>query len=374
MMNAFDLCSGLILTLIICSGIVGNVISFLVWTKGRRCRKLPGGTYLRALAVSDTVALCIPAFNEAITLMTEYNPANNYDFLCRLEITGRHFGLMVSSWIIVCFTVERTLAIARPTTSSNLLSKKGTMVIMIAIFVVNFIMNFPFGIVYGHTTKQIVQPSTQVTDLSGNDDNSTTGHSVDVYKNVCSADRASFFHLLNWYHIWFIDAFLIFLIPFGIITISNLVVLYLVISSRRATGSKMDSKIRAVTVRAVTISVTHCVTTGGFSMLVLIPGYFDRALNIKNSPEYYIRTINLVLSYVNHAVNFILYSFFGSDFRRDCAEVLFKRPAVVHPEGSAVRPSGVMVGDDRSGTGDSHPTQTVNNSLTGKTNISTIST
>ena len=136
----------------------------------------------------------------------------------------------------------------------------------------------------------------------------------------------------------------------------------------------MDSKIRAVTVRAVTISVTHCVTTGGFSMLVLIPGYFDRALNIKNSPEYYIRTINLVLSYVNHAVNFILYSFFGSDFRRDCAEVLFKRPAVVHPEGSTVRPSGVMAGDDRSGTGDSHPTQTVNNSLTGKTNISSIST
>ena len=373
-MNAFDLCSGLILTLIICSGIVGNVISFLVWTKGRRCRKLPGGIYLRALAVSDTVALCIPAFNEAITLMTEYNPANNYDFLCRLEITGRHFGLMVSSWIIVCFTVERTLAIARPTTSSNLLSKKGTMVIMIAIFVVNFIMNLPFGIVYGHTTKQIVQPSAQVTDLSGNDRNSTVDQSVVVYKNVCSADRASVFHLLNWYHIWLINAFLIFVIPFGIITLSNLVVLYLVNSSRRTTRLKMGSKIRAVTVRAVTISVTHCVTTGGFSMLALIPGYLDRALNIKNSQEYYMRIINLVLSYVNHAVNFILYSFFGSDFRRDCAEVLFKRSALVHPARSMVRPSGGMARDGKPGTGDSQPNKIVNNSLTGKANISSIST
>ena len=375
-MNAFDFCCGFILTLIIICGMFGNVVSFMVWTKGRRCRKLPGGIYLRALAVSDTLALCIPAINEAITLMAGYNPAKNYDFLCRFEITGRHFGLMVSSWIIVCFTLERTLAIARPTASSNLLSKKGTMVIMSIIFIVNFLLNFPFGIVYGHTTKQIIHRSTPEADLSGNGNNTTDGHSFEViYKNLCSADRASFFHYLNWYHIWFMDAFLIFLIPFGIITLSNLAVLYLVVSSRKATGSKMDAKIRAVTVRAVTISVTHCVTTGGFSMLVLIPGYFNRALNIPNSLEYYIRTVVLVLSYVNHAVNFILYSFFGSDFRRDCAEILCKTSTAVHPTGSTVRPSGgTASGTNKSGTCDPQQKQTAINSITGKTNVSSTST
>ena len=110
-MNTFDFCSGLILFLIIIFGIVGNALSFVVWSKGRRCKKLPGGIYLRALAVSDTTALAIPALNEAINLVSQFNPRTELGFFCKLEIVGRHFGLLVSSWIIVCFTIERTVVI-----------------------------------------------------------------------------------------------------------------------------------------------------------------------------------------------------------------------------------------------------------------------
>ena len=378
-MDVFDFCSGLILTLIICCGFVGNILSFLVWTKGRRCKKLPGGIYLRALAISDTLALGIPALNLAVSLLSEYNPEEEYNFICKVKKTGLHFGLLVSTWIIVCFTLERTLTIYRPASAVNLISKKGMFVLMAVIFVVNFLLNVPFGVVYGVTEEAIIQQTGSNFDLSKSQWNITaslttdsfeTGTVIVGYKKKCLADRSSLFNLLNWYHIWFMDAFLIFFIPFGIMTASNLAVIYLVVSSRNATQSKLDSKIRAFTMRAVTISVVHCITSGPFAIGGLIPGYFDRAMSIKYSQEYYISMVTLILANVNHAINFLLYSFFGSEFRRDCAEIIKKKPARVHPEGSNIRPSGGLTGDDRSGTEDSRLNKTGNNSKTNKTIIS----
>ena len=378
-MDAFDICSGLILTIIICCGIFGNTLSFLVWTKGRRCKKLPGGIYLRALAISDTIALLIPAINLAISLLSGHQLTAEYNFICKFEITGRHIGLMVSSWIIVCFTLERTLVIFRPTSTVNLITKKVAIVLIIAIFIINFLLNFPFGFVYGLSEQAILQRPESISDLSGSQgnvtDNVTTGEFdaetiVVGYKKGCFAERSSFFHYLNWYHIWFMDVFLIFIIPFGIITVSNFTVLYLVISSRNAAQSKLDSRIRAVTMRAVTISVMHCVTSGPFSMGILIPGYFSRAMSVKYSQEYYIRGVCLVLSYVNHAVNFLLYSVFGSEFRRDCAEILKKMPLRVHPEASNIRPSGALTGDGGSATEGSRLNKADDVSKTGNTIVS----
>ena len=96
--------------------------------------------------------------------------------------------------------------------------------------------------------------------------------------------------------------------------------------------TKLDSKIKAVTMRAVAISVMLCVTSGAFTMSPLSPESIYKALNVKYSNEYYGHPITLVLAYTNHAVNFLLYSFFGTDLRRDCADLFRKKPSTVHPE------------------------------------------
>ena len=146
-MDVFDIGNGVILVLIICCGVFGNALSFLVWTKGQRCKKLPGGLYLKALVVSDTIAQGIPATTLAVSLLSGHNPRDESNFICKLEITGKHFGLLVSSWIIVCFTLERTVAIFRPASSvNNLISKKGTIVLMTVIFTVNLLLKVPFGV------------------------------------------------------------------------------------------------------------------------------------------------------------------------------------------------------------------------------------
>ena len=333
--------------LIICFGMFGNVISLLVWSKGRRCRKQPGGLYLRALAVADILALCIPAMNEAIRLMLKYNPAHEFNIFCVLEIFGRHYGLLVSSWIIVCFTIERAIAIFRPTASTITLSRKWTISIIMGVYIANFFLNLPFGIVYSMReepiTQHVITPLETATDLQllGGFENASEAYittepletmTVIVgYKRSCWADRSSIFHMSRWYH-WSMDVFLIFIIPFTLMTASNLAVLYIVVSSRNKIQSNQDSKVKAVTLRAVTISVVHCLTSGPFAMSVLIPGYYSRAFRIPYSSEYYSSTVILSMAYLNHALNFLLYSVFGSEFRRDCVELIWKRKSAVHPE------------------------------------------
>ena len=350
-MSVIDFCSGLILFLIIIFGIIGNAISFVVWTKGRRCKKLPGGIYLRALAVSDTTALCIPAMNEAISLLTQFNPKQEYDFFCRLEIVGRHFGLLVSSWIIVTFTLERTLAIMKTKISTALLSKAWATTIMIVIFIANLMLNLPFGIVYEITKVQ----SSTVNQGNGSERHGNTSSESDTesvgFKQICTADRTSFFSYLNWYHIWFMDWVLIFILPFALITGCNLAVLYVLVSRRKHPNSRLGSSvIKGVTMRMVVIGISHCITTGPFSISVLIPGYFSRALTVKYSQEYYINRVCLILAYLNHAINALLYNFFGSEFRKDCGEIICKKSSLVHPD-STIRLSGSN-GDDKTSTND----------------------
>ena len=65
----FDFILGIILYIIVCFGVVGNIISFFIWTKGRRCKNSSGGIYLRALDFSDTLVLLICATDKATHLL-----------------------------------------------------------------------------------------------------------------------------------------------------------------------------------------------------------------------------------------------------------------------------------------------------------------
>ena len=389
-MSVFDLACGIILFLLVIFGVCGNSLSLLVWIKGRRCKKLPGSTYLRALAVSDTLALCIPVVNDAINLVLSFSPRDESPLFCRVHVIGVHYGLMVSTWIIVSFTIERTIVIFRAEARNNLMSTKRTAFLMLTIFLVNFVLNVPYGVVFGVSTEPIYQRSPFTDGSAGNITFNTTkpfetgtvlgngsdinitepfetgtvewsdydisttdpfetgtveGNPVDItrsepfneaiivvgYRKMCVANPDSFFSFYNWYHIWFMDAFLIFIIPFSLMTGSNVLVLYHIISQKNAAWAHNDKKIKAVTLRAVIVSVAHCVTSGAFSVSVLIPGLLEKAFAVKYSKEYYISEIFLVLAYLNHSINFLLYSMFGTEFRRDCVELLWKKPTTVGP-------------------------------------------
>ena len=49
------------LALLIVFGIVGNILSFVTWSRGQRCSELPISAYFKPLAIVDTCILLFPA-------------------------------------------------------------------------------------------------------------------------------------------------------------------------------------------------------------------------------------------------------------------------------------------------------------------------
>ena len=56
-LHTYKFVAGMIFILIITFGIAGNVISFVIWLRGDRCRIFQISVYLVALSVTDTIVL-----------------------------------------------------------------------------------------------------------------------------------------------------------------------------------------------------------------------------------------------------------------------------------------------------------------------------
>ena len=341
--RGFDLGIGACLALIICFGMVGNIISFLVWTKGKRCRNLPGGIYLRALAIADSVVLCVSAADRAAGLLFEVRPRNLNNILCKFETTMFHFGIIVSTWIVVCFTAERTIAVYQVKTSTRWLNKTTTVSIITCIAVITLLLNLPYAVgcklmmksdgKYNHAT--VVTSNIDISDVrtTGNVNHTTSFE-------YCGADSSSFIYKYErGYHFWLLDFVLIFSVPLTFIIISNVTVLYVITCRRNEVKMKSDSRRNAITARALSVSLVHCVSSAPFSIAVLVPGFVENAFARESGHDYYVGVFVSLCTFLNHGVNFILYSFFGTDFRRDTGELFGKKMGTIRPETSALNNS-----------------------------------
>ena len=331
----FDVGIGLCLAFLICFGVTGNIISFLVWSKGRRCKNQPGGLYLRALAITDSVVLCISATDKATGLLFEMRPRNLNILFCKVETTTLHFGLIASTWIVVCFTAERTIAMCRLKSSAMWTSKKTSISVILLIIIVSFLLNIPYAVgcklliksdgKYSHT-------SVVTSDMEAFSDSDNITQTF-IY---CGADPRSFIFVHEKeYHFWFLDFVLIFIIPTIIITVCNITLLCVIAFRQKDVQIKRTSYRSGLTARAVAVSLVHCISSAPFSVAVLVPGFIENAYIREIEHYYYVGIIVSFLAFVNHGSNFILYSFFGTDFRRDTRELFGKRPTWVRPDTSA---------------------------------------
>ena len=334
--EGFDFCFGLLLALLICLGVVGNTISFIIWSTGRRCKMSSGKLYLLVLAVSDTTALCLPVMELAVELLFGKKISNMNTFLCKLEFYGLHFGLIIPAWTITCFTVERTVAISMPLKWIKWRNRKRTIIVISIIFVSNILLNLPWA--FG--SEIIKQPAGTYIDLNNTDigaDNQDNASKTEMNKTsqiikYCGLDQNSFIYMYEkQYHFWFLDFVLWFTIPFTTITVSNIIILVMLFrrdkTSRRQTFRHTSEEVgerNAMTKRAVALSTVHCICAGSFSIAALFPDFFVKAFVLKEGYYYYAGVTVAFVSFLNHAANFVLYSLFGTAFRRDCADILFK--------------------------------------------------
>lgn len=113
--STVDLVFCVILTVIVVLGVTGNVTSFIVWTRGERCKKSTFATYFKLLSLTETLLLAGPGVEQILFFSPlAVHMACYSDVLCKLCYFT--FGLLsqTSMWIIVSLTVSRTVLIFKP--------------------------------------------------------------------------------------------------------------------------------------------------------------------------------------------------------------------------------------------------------------------
>ena len=311
---------GVILHVIVILGIAGSITSFLTWTKGRRCSKFPGTTYLRALAISDSLVLCFSGLQFAILMTFNIDLRDLSDVTCKLYDAMGHFCALVSTWLVVSMTLQRTIAVCAPLKSASWNSKRRETIVICFLIAVFFGLNLPFGIDF--RLDKIVTDTVMVNSTSsGNDTNITVFERNFTEKSSakwkCVDDPAAFLHR---HHVWIVDIVLLFVAPFTGLIACNVILLFKIFHRHDAIdvrGSQSqrngrDFGFTSMTARVVAISVTHVMLVGPVAITGLIPN-FPLSIYIMMH----------VFFFLNHSVNFVFYSLVGTSFRRDWMELLF---------------------------------------------------
>ena len=338
----FNQLCGSILSVMVVLGIVGNIVSFITWRAGKFCKNCPGATYLTALAFSDTCVLCTAGMKYAIQLLFAINLWDLNEVSCRLFHTTWHFFFLVSTWIVVSLTLERTVAVCQPLKAAARTSKKQEMIVVGILAFISLLLNLPFTIGAKMMPANAAPAGTNLTEnttisvYSLNDSSIVGSH--DHFKSsatgemVCRADPDSFyFKYENEYHNWFIDFVLLFAAPVGILTVCNTIILTILCRRRQSTAFK-ETQLQgkeggvsgAMTVRVMILSLIQCISVGPFSVAALIPGVLPEVKAVDTVFVDRILTVLVLVWYLNNCVNFILYSVFGKSFRQDCADLFRK--------------------------------------------------
>lgn len=337
----FKLLCGSILFVMVCFGTVGNIVSAVTWRRGKRCKTFPGALYLTALAISDTLVLCTAGAKYAIELIFQINLWDLNEVFCKLFHTTWHFFFLVSTWIVVSLTVERTLAVCQPLKSASRKSRKREFIVICILSLLFLLTNLPFTfgarlIPTAKTSSMELNNMTNTTSIVSGDKG---GKNITVAAEIiCQAEPGSFYYKYeNAFHNWFIDFGLLFSVPVGVLTLCNIVMLVtlcrrnrsIIMNLQQSQKHRTEMVPGSMTARVVALSLVQCISVGPFSVAALIPGVLPEIKAVDTVKFIDRLLIVLVLIwYLNNCVNFILYSLFGKTFRQDCADILKKiRPA-----------------------------------------------
>lgn len=292
------------LGIIIFCGVIGNILSIVIWSTGRRCKKMSCGHYFKLIAIADIYSLIV----SGIPMLLEISPAKIiiYDyhiFLCRFIPFSGHFGVQLSSWTTVCVTIERTLGICSPVRCQNNTTKKRAYCLMGIISAIAFCLDIYPLVFYELHPVQKLTPSD---DFSHHPELNVTNVTANTSTSIeCVAVK----HIL-FYKIWNLyisfGCFVVVLPPL-VILISNALTLYRLrqqLHSRHKQSPKQSrySSSFSFTLLIITIGAINCISTMPIGYLYIQVEYF----NTESSPVFF-RVAGL-LFYLNSGTNVILYS------------------------------------------------------------------
>ncbi|XP_045182782.2 thyrotropin-releasing hormone receptor-like [Mercenaria mercenaria] len=291
-------------------GLIGNSLSAAVFSS-KNMRKMSASTYLSALSAADICTLVFYVFIEWLRRgLVHINPDVKSILIildrngpCQVLLYLSYISRVMSTWIIVMFTIERFTGVCYPLKSFKGKSKK----IIIGMLIVSCFLVLYKPILSGEYTKR------GLTACSSNPEYSFVSFALDS-----------------------VFAVLITIVPFIIITVLNALImrtLYLR-NHRHSDLFAEDTKIRLE-----------------FTLILLAISFFFIAFNLpysaiwfrnflssqfvhnhsyifdKGDIDYWNGILNITRTvfYLNYCVNFFLYSITGAYFRNELAHMLHLR-------------------------------------------------
>jgi hypothetical protein len=127
--------------LLVLFGLTGNCLSILVLTR-RRLIRTSTNNYLTILAVFDS---CYLIFSLLLNFAShpkcsQYSFTQTFSYILR-PLTD--FSSNTATWLIVCFTLERTLAVVKPIYAKRTCSVRRSRHVICTLFIICFLVTLP---------------------------------------------------------------------------------------------------------------------------------------------------------------------------------------------------------------------------------------
>ncbi|CAF4029077.1 unnamed protein product [Rotaria sordida] len=200
-------------------GLTGNCLSILVLTR-RRLIRTSTNNYLTILAAFDSCYLIITLILNFGSHPTFSQSAFTQTLLFLLRPLA-DFSSNTATWLIVCFTLERTLAVAKPIYAKRTCSVRRSRHVICTLLIICFLITLP---TYFENYF-----------ISNINDVENRNITFNITQNINLTKRKEFFVILHRSYLVFICVIIIW-IPLILVCICNSILIWYVHHSRRFNG------------------------------------------------------------------------------------------------------------------------------------------
>ncbi|CAF3028579.1 unnamed protein product [Rotaria sp. Silwood2] len=291
-------------------GSIGNSLSFIVF-KQKQLRKHSTFRYLAYLSIVDLIVLYLGLGYIILRDYFSFDIRVQNLFLCKFHTFLTYVTTQLSSWILTIVSIDRAIACTVMQLNKRLSRPKSADRIF-------FIMCIVISLINSHILLFMGSKRTIVESFIHN-----TSLSKDIIICTHNTSRTYFKFFEKPYNI--IDLLSYVLIPFIIMTICAGIITYRLFFSLRHTTVHIavKGKTRKGTRRAKQVSYMLLTLNLVFVILLtpIVIGQIFQELNQEHRYRLY-NSITLLMSYSNHALNFVLYGIASPQFRITLKQLL----------------------------------------------------
>jgi hypothetical protein len=292
-------------------GSIGNSLSFIVFTQ-KQLRTHSTFRYLAYLSIIDLIVLYLGLGNIILRDYFFIDIRVQNLFLCKFHTFLTYVTTQLSSWILTIVSIDRAIACTVVKLNKHICRPKSADRIFLSMCIIVSLLNSHILLFMG-SKRTIKHSSIHNTSISYQDIVICTHNTSNIYFKFFEKP----------YNI--IDLLSYVLIPFIIMTICASIIAYRLFFSLSHTTMHIaiKGKTRNGTRRAKQISYMLLILNLVFVILLtpIVLGQIFQELNQEHHYRLY-NSITLLMSYSNHALNFVLYGIASPQFRLTLKQLL----------------------------------------------------